>query len=147
MAPHATNVIWPFPLFSNDFHAFPTISNDFSFQPTSHAHWNPQFSIVQHPWKFYNPYVAHWHIKVVRTCQWDHFGIESVWRFRHTVEVMWLLNRCYELDMVVLDVGLSCASPVLCKIYQLSAFHFKISHYIYSNIFIHEAQFILCTPK
>ena len=86
---------------------------------------------------------AHWHIKVVRMCQWDCFGIESAWHFRHTTEVTWLLNRYYEPDIVILDVELLCTSPVLCvsgKIYWLSAFHFKILHYIYTPLYIPEKQ-------
>jgi hypothetical protein len=52
-------------------------------------------------------------------------------------------NRCYELDMVILKVGLLREPPVLCtssKIYQLSSFHFKISHYIYTPLYIPEKQ-------
>jgi hypothetical protein len=45
--------------------------------------------------------------------------------------------------MVILKVGLLRKPPVLCtsgKIYQLSFFHFKFSHYIYTPLYIQEKQ-------
>jgi hypothetical protein len=45
--------------------------------------------------------------------------------------------------MVILKVGLLCKPLILCtssKIYQLSSFHFKISHYIYTPLYIQEKQ-------
>ena len=45
--------------------------------------------------------------------------------------------------MVILKVGLLHEPPVLCtssKIHQLSSFHFKISHYIYTLLYIQEKQ-------
>jgi len=55
------------------------------------------------------------------------FGLTSVWWFRDIMIVAWARNRHYELDMVILKVGLLRKPPVLCtsgKIYQLSSFSF-----------------------
>jgi hypothetical protein len=71
------------------------------------------------------------------------FSPTSVWQFRDITIVAQACNRCYELDMVILKVGLLRKPPVLCtsgKIYQLSSFHFKILHYIYTPLYIQEKQ-------
>jgi len=71
------------------------------------------------------------------------FGLTSVQQFGDIVIVTQVRNRCYEPDMVILKVGLLCEPLVLCtsgKIYQLSSFHFKISHYIYTPLYIPEKQ-------
>src|ERR1700729_3598677 len=99
-----------------------------------------QFGTAWQPQKFYNPCAVHRHIKVARTRHRDCFGPTSAQRSRHTAR---LQNRCYEPNMVILEVGLSCTSPVLCasgKIYHLSAFHLKFSHYIYTPLYIPEKQ-------
>jgi hypothetical protein len=52
--------------------------------------------------------------------------------------------------MVVLKVGLSCESLVLCtsgKIYRLSAFHFKISYNIYTPLYIPEKKKVELHPS
>jgi hypothetical protein len=49
-----------------------------------------------------------------------HFGPTLVWQFRDIAIVAQACNRCYELDMVILKVGLLREPPVLCtsgKIY------------------------------
>jgi hypothetical protein len=71
------------------------------------------------------------------------FGLTLVQWFRDITMVMKVCNRFYELDMVILKVGLLLEPLVLCtrgKIYQFSSFHFKISHYIYTPLYIQEKQ-------
>ena len=55
------------------------------------------------------------------------FSLTLIWQFGDIVIVAQGRNRCYELDMVILKVGLLPEPPVLCtsgKIYQLSSFSF-----------------------
>jgi len=71
------------------------------------------------------------------------FSLTLVWQFGDIAIVTQACNRCYEPDMVILKVGLLREPPVLCtsgKIYQLSSFHFKILHYIYTPLYIPEKQ-------
>jgi hypothetical protein len=134
---------WPFLIACNQ--SFLVISNDFSLRPTSCAHCNPQFNTVQHPHSSVHNCWDHRHvgISICEATSAYHFGPTSVWQFRDIVIVTQAHNRCYEPDMVILKVGLLRKPLVLCtsgKIYQLSAFHFKISHYIYTPLYIPEKQ-------
>jgi hypothetical protein len=55
------------------------------------------------------------------------FGPTLVRQFGDIVMVTQACNRCYELNMVILKVGLLCEPPVLCtssKIYQLASLSF-----------------------
>jgi hypothetical protein len=55
------------------------------------------------------------------------FDPTLVWQFRDIAIVAQARNRCYELDMVILKVGLLREPLVLCtsgKTYQLSSFSF-----------------------
>jgi hypothetical protein len=71
------------------------------------------------------------------------FGPTSAPQFGDIMMDMQARNRCYKPDMVILKLGLLREPPVLCtsgKIYQLSSFHFKFSHYIYTPLYIPEKQ-------
>ena len=71
------------------------------------------------------------------------FGPTSALQFGDIMMDMQAHNRCYKPDMVILKLGLLREPPVLCtsgKIYQLSSFHFKFSHYIYTPLYIPEKQ-------
>jgi hypothetical protein len=119
------------------FRSLPTISDDFCFQLTSSTHCDPQFSTAQHPHNSVHNCRGHQHEAMSANC----FSTTLVQWFRDIMMVTWAHNRCYGLDMVILKVGLLCEPLVLCtssKIYQLSSFHFKFSHYIYTPQYIPE---------
>ena len=142
MPPMSHDLFRPSPTFSDHFRTFPMIFA-FSQRLALKFHFATQFGTAWQPQKFYNPCAAHRHIKVARTRHRDCFGPTSAQRFWHTAMGTQSRNRCYEPDMVILEVGLSCVSPVLCasgKIYHLSAFHLKFSHYMYTPLYIPEKQ-------
>jgi len=135
--PIASDRFWPFPITSDHFRPFPrflVISDDFYFWPTSSACCGSQFSTAQHPGSSVHNYWGHRQSGYQKreAASAYRFGPTSAWWFGDITIVTQARNRCYELDMVILKVGL-CASlrsfVQAVKFINCHPFHLKFSHY------------------